>query len=288
MSMNYKKPDKLLIAAGCILLLVIFVTAGFRMISFVLSRAAGNFFYPYLKLAEGTTGEIRDKTLLSLDRMTLARQVEKLTERNRELVVRSNAANQLGEENRILRRKLQLSPPAGWHYRTAEIILRDPLHFRDGFTIDLGAHNGICPGDAVVDTKSDGRVLLIGVVRECSARTASALTVNNPELRISGRLTGNSVGFTNSGNLNVSTGLIRFGMLPLGTIYTPGEAVVTTGYENGIPEGIKIGVVAENQEDTPMLNSGNVPDLCCAVQPAVQFEDLRFVTVISRQRGSIK
>ena len=283
MNRNRKTPDNLLIGAGIILVLVIFLTAGFRMLGFVISRTANGFFYPYLKVATGTTGEIQDKSLLSLDRLALAHQVEKLTLRNRELAVRSTAAAGILDENRILRQKLQLSAPAKWNFCTGEIILRNPLRYHAGFTIDRGSDNGIKPGDAVVDTATDGRLLLIGVVRECTARTARISTVCDPEVRISGRLTGGAVGFTNTGNAPVHSGVIRFGMLPPDGSFTPGEAVVSTGYERGIPEGVKIGELVLKSE----FYKGNEPDFNCALRPAVNFENLRFVTVVFRDGGGI-
>ena len=284
MSVPPAKPDKIIIIGACVLVVILLLTAGFRMLGFAVSRAANGFFYPYLKIAKGTTGEIQDKSLLSLDRLALARQVEKLTQRNRELAVRSTAAAGILDENRILRNKLKLSVPVQWRFVTGEIILRDPLHFREGFSIDRGTRDGIAVGDAVVDTTSDGRLFLIGVVRECFARTARISTVSDPALRVSGRLTGGAVGFTNTGNLPAHPALIRFGMLANEGSYTPGEAVVTTGYERGIPEGIKIGELVINGEP----DSGNEPDFSCMLKPAVIFEELRFVTVISRNQDLLQ
>ncbi len=284
MSVPPSKPDKLIIIGALVLAVILLLTAGFRMLGFAVSRAANGFFYPYLKAAKGTTGEIQDKSLLSLDRLALARQVEKLAQRNRELAVRSTAAAGILDENRILRDKLKLSAPPGWKFVTGEIILRDPLHFRDGFSIDRGTRDGIAVGDAVVDTTTDGRLFLIGVVRECSARTARISTVSDPALRVSGRLTGGAVGFTNTGNLPAHSSLIRFGMLANEGSYTPGEAVVTTGYERGIPEGIKIGELVINNEPYP----GSEPDFSCMLKPAVTFEELRFVTVISRNQDLLQ
>jgi len=284
MSVPPSKPDKLIIIGALVLAVILLLTAGFRMLGFAVSRAANGFFYPYLKAAKGTTGEIQDKSLLSLDRLALARQVEKLAQRNRELAVRSTAAAGILDENRILRDKLKLSAPPGWKFVTGEIILRDPLHFRDGFSIDRGTRDGIAVGDAVVDTTTDGRSFLIGVVRECSARTARISTVSDPALRVSGRLTGGAVGFTNTGNLPAHSSLIRFGMLANEGSYTPGEAVVTTGYERGIPEGIKIGELVINNEPHP----GSEPDFSCMLKPAVTFEELRFVTVISRNQDLLQ
>lgn len=278
MKMERKIPDNLLIGAGIVLVLVIFLTAGFKVLGFAIARSANGFFFPYLKLATGTTGEIQDKSLLSLDRLALAHQVEKLTNRNRELALRSTAATGILDENRILRQKLRLSAPAGWRFCTGEIILRNPLRFQAGFHIDRGERDGIAPGDAVVDTTIDGRLLLIGVVRECSERSSRISTVNDPELRVSGRVTSGAVGFINSGNAPAGSGTIRFGMLPPDGSYTPGEAVITTGYERRIPEGVKIGELVMKNDFIP----GNEPDFSCALRPAVNFENLRFVTVISR------
>ena len=279
MSNPEKKPDRLFIITGIVLLLLIFITAGFRMFSFAISKAASGFFYPYLKFATGTAGEIRDKSLLSLDRIALARQVEKLTMRNRELALRSTAAAGIMDENRILREKLSLSAPAGWKFCTGEIILRDPLNFQESFIIDRGRNDGIAEGDAVIDTTTDGRMFLVGVIRECAARTARVSSVCDPELRVSGRLASGAVGFTNSGSAVLTPGTVRFGMLPPEKGATPGEAVMTTGYERGIPEGIKIG---ELQLEQDYITAGR-PDLSASLVPAVKSAGLRFVTVVSRQ-----
>lgn len=279
-----KFSPQVLIPATVILLLLLFITAGFRMFRFVLPRAVHGFFFPYLELASKTGGEVSDKYLLSLSRAELAARVELLSMRNRELAVKSAIAAELLDENRVLRRKLRLSAPERWRYTVAEIVLRDPLRYRQGFTIDRGHRDGIARGDTVVQSSLDGRLLLVGIVDNCMARTSHVITIADPELRLSGR-TGSSggVGFTNTGNAQISGKNIRFGMLPLGSSYIQGEAVVTTGFEKGIPGGIKIGELNVSS-DINTFSYGGTPDFSAALLPAVDLERLSFVTVISAEQ----
>lgn len=285
MKQQKQLPSKIILPAVVIFILLIFLTVGFRMFRFAFPKAVHGFYYPYLDLAEKTTGEISDKYLLSLSRIELAGKVEQLLARNRELAVKSSTAAGLLEENRILRRQLRLSPPPNWHYTIAEITLRDPLRFRHGFTIDRGSRDGIAQGDTVVQSTPDGQLLLIGVVNSCMARSSHIITIANPELRISGK-TGQSgqIGFINTGTMIPAPGNIRFGMLPLNGDYIQSEAVVTTGYEKGIPEGIKIGEL-QLESEANVFYSGGTPDLSASLLPAADFERLSFVTVISANQG---
>ena len=269
-------------AGVVILLLLVVLTAGFRVFRMVLMRSADGFFYPYLSVATPSE-KLSDSALLLCDKTALAVRVEQLTVRNRELTLQSSAAADLQEENRMLRRMLDLPVLPEKQLIAAEIILRDPLRYRESFTVNKGSRHGVAPGDAVIDVTPDGRMLLVGRISACGARTSKVVTIADLSNRISGRVGSNSaVGFTNTGNANAGNGKIRFGWLPLRDDYIAGKVVVTTGFEKGIPPGIKIGelfLTGSHGFDF----SGN-QDFSAALIPAVDFSRLRFVGIITQRR----
>ncbi|MBR7121483.1 MAG: rod shape-determining protein MreC [Lentisphaeria bacterium] len=269
-------PKLVLVVTLVILSIVIMLTAGFNVVRYAFARFADGFFYPYMKL--GTpSAKLTDPALLMADKHELAARVEKLTNTNRELALQGQSAAALMEENRKLRTMLTLREKTSPRYTVAGIILRDPLHFSAGFTIDKGSRDGIVSGAAVVDINDHGQLLLVGVVSEVGARTAKVTTIANPSLRLSGEVSSNRmVGFINAGEAAPENGNIRFGMLPPRDDYIRGNIVTTTGFERGIPPGIKIGE----------LHTGNFghahdqEDFSCELLPSVRFESLRFVAVV--------
>lgn len=278
---NRRSPRVAVVAALGILGGLIFLSSVFNVVRYALTRFADGFFYPYMKITvppEQPSGNV----LMLQDKSVLANKVEKLTEINRTLALQSQAATELMEENRQLRNLLKLPDISRTKFITAGILLHDPLNFSDGFTIDKGSRDGIVPGAAVVQVNDDGKLLLVGVISETGARSSKVTTVAHASLRISGRVSANNeIGFTNTGN-PAPNGRISFGMLPLRNDYVHGNAVFTTGFENGIPPGIRIG-------NLYTVNSGHSfdrEDFNCELLLSVHFSSLRFVAVavIPQQR----
>ena len=90
------------------------------------------------------------------------------------------------------------------------------------------------------------------------------------------------IGFTNTGSSSApGAGRLKFGMLPLRDDYLSGGAVMTTGFEKGIPGGIKIGELYFS--GSPRSGFGET-DFNCEMTPAVRFESLHFVTVVTFDR----
>ncbi len=270
-----RNPRLVLTVTLVILSLLIIASSTFNVVRYALGRFTDSFFYPYLKISTPDK-KLSDTSLLLADKHTLAAKVEELGELNRELALQGNAAKDLLEENRKLRSLLSLNGKTAPRYVTAGIILRDPLHFKESFTIDKGSRDGIVKGAAVIDVNEQGNLMLVGVVYQTSARSSKIITVMNPALRISGIIPVNkAVGFTNAGKVKPGKDRISFGMLPERDDYIPQMVVNTTGFENGIPAGIRIGELYT----ASLSHSQEQEDVSCELIPAVQFESLRFVSV---------
>ena len=263
-------------AAACVAALAVLLVAGFNVVRFALTRFADSFFHPFLK-AVSPPERLSDSSLLLQDKRALAAAVEKLTVINRELALQSQAASGLLEENRQLRILTGLEKREMPQFIIGEIVLHDPLRFRESFTVGRGRRDGVQPGAAVVEVTPSGELLLVGVVSEAGGRSSKVITVVNTALRISGRVATNGViGFTNTGDAAPPHSRIGFGMLPGRNDYIHGGVVSTTGFERGIPEGIKIGELYTLGAKT----SYAVEDYSCEIIPSVHLESLRFVAIV--------
>ncbi len=279
---NRRSPRTASVTAVCILLLLIILTSLFSVIRFAFSRFADSFFYPYIKIT-APWDRLSDTSLLMEDKSSLAAKVEKLSNVNRSLALQGQAASELMEENRQLRNMLKLQQSKNMDFIVAEIMLRDPLNFRTGFTIGKGSRDGVKKGSAVVDVSAEGKLFLVGVVTEVGARTGKVTTIANPALHISGRVASNKeIGFTNTGGTVSSRERISFGMLPVGSNYNHCDLVSTTGFEQGIPPGIKIGELYTLESMTGSYQQ----EFNCELVPAVRFSSLRFVAIFRNTPGA--
>ncbi len=270
--------NRRLFFAGAAVVLLLLAFAGYRTLRRSAGLFFGDFFYPYLAVMRAGADQISDQTLLLFNRYELAARVEQLMRTNRQLAAQAASAAELLAENEELRRLLQLNPPKDWRYQPAEVILRDPYFWNEHLTISIGADHGATPGNAVLSVTPEGRLIFIGVIQETTRHTSEVITTYSPRLRLSLLLTStNAVGILNTGKRHPKSGNIPIGNLPAHQSYTPMEAVVTTGFEQGIPPGIKIGEL----DSVENINSPFATELQLSglLKPAAQLNSLRFVLV---------
>jgi cell shape-determining protein MreC len=267
----------------CVILLTGAAVLSYRWWGPRISRAAGGFFQPYLKLVHTGNSVLSDQTLLLHDRITLAREIESLRRYNADLESRSSLALALLEENRRLRYHLNLRPPRNWHYVHTEVLLRDPFAWQSSFTIGHGSVHGITKGDAVIEVRSPGIRTLVGIVGHVEPYRAQVITLGNPALRLSVRL-GNSdtVGFLNVGERAATLQTVPVGLLPADYIFKRGQAVSTTGFERAIPAGLKVGEMLKL--DNSEFFAGDTQK-SGFIRLDANYNGLRFLIVITGRQG---
>lgn len=167
-----KQSDRRVVFAATVLLALLLAFAGYRALRRSAGLLLGDFFYPYLTLTQLATQGVSEQSLLLLSRTELAAKAEALMAENRTLAVRSREAGTLAEENAELRRLLTLPAPVAWNYRAAQVILRDPMFWRERFLISLDADSGVTPGAAVIAAGPDGVPALVGIVSRVGRRNA--------------------------------------------------------------------------------------------------------------------
>ncbi len=156
----------------------------------------------------------------------------------------------------------------------AKIISTDPSDVFGGFTVGVGSAHGVSLYDPVITDEG-----LVGFISQVGTTTSKVTTVLSPELTCgaydsrtndSGALSGNTE-FAAQGNT-------RFFNLPRTCSVAVGDIIVTSG--NGIfPDKVIIGTVSDIGND-PISSS-----LYATVTPAVDFEELRSVMVITEFAG---
>ena len=273
--------NRRLIRIGVAALLILLLFSGYQVLRSGAGRLFGDFFYPYLEISRLGSRGLADQSLLALSHSALASRCETLQEQNRILALQAAAATELLEENDELRRLGGLRPPAQWNYIGAEIILRDPLDWQERFTINRGEADALVPGAAALTVSPDGRPLLVGVVERVGKRSSTVITLFNPALRVSGSISssGGAVGFLNCGE-RTGRGRVPLGFLPAHLHYTPGAAILSTGFEANIPGGILLGFLDSVEETDPVYS--NVTVLSGLMTPATDFNSLRFLVVCRR------
>ena len=284
MANNPKPTSRRWILIVCIILLTGGILLSYRWWASRVSRAAGGFFRPYLELAHKGNSVLSDQTLLLHDRVTLAKEIETLRRHNADLESRSGLAMALLEENRRLRRHLNLLPPRGWNYVHTEVLLRDPYSWQSSFTIGHGSVHGISKGDAVIEVRAPGIRTLVGIVGEVEPYRAQVLMLANPAVRLSVRLgSSNTVGFLNVSERAATLQTVPVGLLPADYAFKRGHAVTTTGFERAIPAGLKVGEM--QSLDNSEFFAGDTQK-SGFIRLDANYNSLRFLVVITGRKSA--
>ena len=285
MAENKNHLRKIWITGLCVALLAAIAALSYHWWAPRISRGAGGFFRPYLRLAHAGNAALSDQTLLLHDRITLAREIETLRRHNADLESRSGLAQALLEENRRLRKYLNLPAPRDWNYVHTEVLLRDPFAWQSSFTIAHGARHGIAAGDAVIEIRTPGVRNLVGVIGKVEPNRAQVLVLGNRSLRLSVRI-GNSgtVGFLNVSERASTVSAVPVGLLPGDYVFQRGQAVTTTGFERSIPAGLKVGEMS-SLDSTGEFFAGDTQK-SGFVKLTTNYNALRFLVVITGKKGT--
>ena len=272
-----KQSDRKIIFAAAVLLALLLVFAGYRALRRSAGLLLGDFFYPYLALSQRTTQGVSEQSLLLLSRSELAAKAEALMKENSKLAIRVNETQNLAEDNRELRKLLKLPAPSGWNYSTAQVLLRDPMFWRERFTVSINPDSGIEPGAAVISSGPDGVPALVGVVSRVGRRNAEVETLFSPRLRLSLAFENGGTGFLNTGERQPVSGKLPVGHMPVNLKYATGEKVYSTGYETGIPRGVRIGTLSTaDGVDSSFTSAQYITGL---VTPQADFDNLRYLLI---------
>lgn len=161
---------------------------------------------------------------------------ELTTERND--LVRENARlRSLEQENQEMRELLEVQERSRFTLVAAQVIGKSPEVDTQTLILDRGNEDGIAKGMPVI--ASDG--FLLGKIERVTARTAVVVLVSDSSSRVASTIlnTERTLGFVEGGR-----GLgMSFRLIPQHELIAPGDTVITSGLEHGIPRGLILGRV---------------------------------------------
>ena len=275
-------------ALGTVIFLLL-ILAAYCTVRRTAARMSADFYYPFLKAVRGLEDSYADGALLMQNNKTLAAALVKLQKENFELASGRAVLQDLQDENAALRRTLRLRKKSNFVPVFAEVLMRDPMTWKEQFVIDRGSDAGISEGDPVVASAfirnmSVPTAVLIGRVKSVSRHTALVSTLQSPDFKLSvtlakSRATGILEG---GGDAGASFAILRY--LPVRTRLADGDMAVTNSFSGNNPPGIPVG------EMVPWTRGqlGREQDhlyLEACIRPFVSPDAVRFVAVYIREKS---
>ena len=177
-----------------------------------------------------SNGAARLRFFASSDECTLRDELDKLRAENAKLAA-------LAEENDSLKAAVGYKDRAPASLVAARVIAESGADTLRTMAIDRGSDDGLAVGDPVVT--GDG--LLVGKVHDVEAKTATVLRLEDSRSRLAVTVQ----------NLQETIGILEgqrglsavITLIPQAEVISPGDSVVTSGIEPGVPRGLIVGTV---------------------------------------------
>lgn len=169
---------------------------------------------------------------------SLKNENRELQKKNLELMAQNAALEQLGTENKELRRNLDLLPKEAGQLMAATVIARDPSGLQNFFTLDKGNDQGVREGMAVVVEAG----VLIGRVTQVFSDTSTVTLVTSQDSVVNVETSKSAVRGVARGEHGLN---IKLDMVEQGKELTVGDGVVTSGLGGRYPRGLLIGTISD-------------------------------------------
>ncbi len=262
-------------------LLIVVMVASFQTLRQVWFRVTNNFFYPYIDLPVQGKYLAADGSTRLYSKQELAEKISQLQADNRIFATKVARLSELTIENEKLRSVIKLPKRSDYNYITAEIIFRDPLRWKEGFTVSRGTADGIIAGTPVLcfNPGYPEQVILAGVVKNVARHSAQVITVLNPRFRISGYFAeAKTHGIINGdARQTLRPDQINISFLSTRKKFNPGEKCLTSGFEHQIPAGFLIGSLKRLDARNQIFS--NKLYLSAKILPAAKLDNLHFVVL---------
>ncbi len=260
-------------------LVIVILTASFQTLHRAWFRVTNDFFYPYLKFPVQAGYFAAGESSRLYSKQELTAKINRLQADNRVFAAKVARLGELTVENEKLRSLLKLPKRSDYNYITAEIIIRDPLRWKEGFIVSRGTNDGIIAGTAVLcfDPAYPEQAILAGVVKDAAKHSAQVVSVLNPRFRISGYFAKAKTHGIINGDARQThrPDEINISFLSTRKKYQPGEKCLTSGFEHQIPAGFLIGSLKRLDSRNQIFS--NKLYLSAKILPAAKLDNLHFV-----------
>lgn len=169
---------------------------------------------------------------------TFSAEIERLQEENVRLVVENAQLRSQMENSADIAQQLAFLKPRRLEAVLTQVIGKSPTPDHETLLLDRGTQDGVRKGAPLI--VSDG--VFIGMILSASAHTSVALLATDTDMRVAGFIQNPS---RSPGAVVGERGLgMRMELVPRSDTLTEGEAVVTSGIDPLVPEGLVIGKIA--------------------------------------------
>jgi rod shape-determining protein MreC len=197
---------------------------------------------------------------------------EELRRKNEELQNKELQNNALLSENQRLRELLNFKNQRNeFDYLGCNIIGKSGGNFLDGFILDRGSKDNVKKGMVVITAKG-----LVGQVTSISSNWSVVQSISNENIAVSGMVEStNEISGIVRGYKDAENKLLaKLFYLPLDSAIKVDDIILTSGYGNLYPKGIKIGRVVDIEEDKGKIMKNAV------IEPFVDFNKLEEVFIV--------
>lgn len=265
---------------GIVLAAVIIILAGYRSFCRIFSGISRDFMNPFLSSVVKTEDKAATAGLMFNSKLTLARQLAAASREKANLDAENTMLRTLSEENRKLRALLSLPRKTGYKPVFAEVLTRAVPTWRERFVINRGANDGIAPGDLVVAPDGNGRLSVVGRVKDVSKHTATVITLYSDECHLSVMLTASRLCGGLEFGISSRHPIIKY--LPADGTYAEGEMAATSGISSHTPHGLPVGKVIRDASG----HVATIRDQMFAeveIKPFIEMDTVKFLAVYTRK-----
>lgn len=202
----------------------------------------------------------------------LQEENEELQNKNIELEKQLREFEMIKSENATLKEYLALTEQYGnYTTKAAYIINKDISNYSNIFVINIGSKDGIQPNMTVISEKG-----LVGHIISTTDHTAKVQTILDTSSTVSATLSTSRESLICKGTLE-DTSLLKATLIPTQANLVQGDKLETSGMGGIYPKGIIIGTIKNIQ------NTSNIVDRYALITPAVDFNTVETVLVITQQ-----
>lgn len=224
--------------------------------------------YTYLK------NKVTGNTNFFTNMEELKAENEELSKRNSELEQSLRELEIMKAENDTLKEYLGLTKKyTSYETVPAYIISKDISNYSNIYVINAGKKDGI---DVNMTAIADNG--LVGYIVSVTETTAKIQTIIDPSSAVTASISATEDSIVCRGSLE--NGMIKATYIPINADISEGDTIETSGMGGIYPKGITIGKVKE------VVKTLNPIDRYAWVEPAVNFEKLKTVLVITNQEGN--
>jgi rod shape-determining protein MreC len=202
----------------------------------------------------------------------IKKENEELKKKNDELESKALEYDTLMNENIRLRENLDFkNQRTEYKYIGCNIIGKSGGNYLDGFIIDKGTKDGITKGMVVVTSKG-----LVGQVTLTADNWGIIQSISNENIAVSGMVesTNETSGIVKGYKDSENRLLAKLFYLPLDSNIKKGDVILTSGYGNLYPKGIRIGQIIDIEEDKGKIMKNAI------LEPYVDFNKLEEVLIV--------